>query len=267
MLITNSKDGVIVDLNHAFTNFTGFKLKDIVGKSTLEMDYITLEERAKVVSEINVNGCSENNKKEIRDKNNKIKSIIFNTFPIAEDTDSLLITYLFDMSKARLRIELHNDVLFKVLTAITGVGIILIKDYEGTKSVFYENNEARQILKGNSIKNIFNVLIEKKVLYLNVKSELYCAKIFSIHNDSCIKLILLEKLLSNKFIQDEIVEFDLTPRQQEVAFWVAMGLTNKEISEKLCIADNTVKDHIKDIFQKLGVHSRCKLFPKIFDLQ
>jgi len=110
MLITNSKDGVIVDLNHAFTNFTGFKLKDIVGKSTLEMDYITLEERAKVVSEINVNGCSENNKKEIRDKNNKIKSIIFNTFPIAEDPDSLLITYLFDMSKARLRIELHNDV-------------------------------------------------------------------------------------------------------------------------------------------------------------
>lgn len=266
MLITRPKDGVIIDVNQAYTNFTGFQFKDIIGKSTLEIGYVTLEERAKIINEINISGYSENNEKEIKDRDNNLRRIIFNTFPITSDSNGLLLTSLFDISKFRLGVELQNDILFKILTTVKGVGIILIKDCEGIGSVFYENDEAQKILKGNSLKDLYRILVEKKSLFLNVNTEYYGVKIFSINNDLFIKLILIEKISSNKFIKDEISEYDLTPRQQEVALLVAMGLTNKEISEKLCIADNTVKDHIKEIFQKIGVHSRCKLFPKIFDM-
>ena len=48
----------------------------------------------------------------------------------------------------------------------------------------------------------------------------------------------------------------LTDREREVFDQLAQGLTNKEIAENLVITTNTVKRHIKAIFEKLGVHTR-----------
>lgn len=50
--------------------------------------------------------------------------------------------------------------------------------------------------------------------------------------------------------------FDLTPRQAEVLHWIAEGKTNSEIATILACSFNTVKTHLKEIFQRLGVHSR-----------
>ncbi|HJR79915.1 MAG TPA: response regulator [Anaerolineales bacterium] len=48
----------------------------------------------------------------------------------------------------------------------------------------------------------------------------------------------------------------LTDREREVLELLAQGLTNKEIAEKLVITTNTVKRHLKAIFEKLDVHTR-----------
>ncbi len=48
----------------------------------------------------------------------------------------------------------------------------------------------------------------------------------------------------------------LTDREREVLDLLALGLTNKEIAEKLFITTNTVKRHLKAIFEKLDVHTR-----------
>ena len=48
----------------------------------------------------------------------------------------------------------------------------------------------------------------------------------------------------------------LTPRQAEVLHWVAEGKTNSEIGIILECSFFTVKTHLKEIFQRLGVHSR-----------
>ena len=48
----------------------------------------------------------------------------------------------------------------------------------------------------------------------------------------------------------------LTEREHEVLNLLAQGLTNKEIAEKLFITTNTVKRHLKAIFEKLDVHTR-----------
>ena len=48
----------------------------------------------------------------------------------------------------------------------------------------------------------------------------------------------------------------LTPRQAEVLHWIAEGKTNSEISIILECSFFTVKAHVKDIFQRLSVHSR-----------
>jgi DNA-binding NarL/FixJ family response regulator len=48
----------------------------------------------------------------------------------------------------------------------------------------------------------------------------------------------------------------LTRREREVLELVAQGLTNKEIAGELFITPNTVKRHLKAIFNKLDVHTR-----------
>lgn len=52
---------------------------------------------------------------------------------------------------------------------------------------------------------------------------------------------------------------DLTEREREVAELAAKGLRNHEIAEKLFISENTVKHHLKIIFQKLEIDRRSKL--------
>jgi DNA-binding CsgD family transcriptional regulator len=57
-------------------------------------------------------------------------------------------------------------------------------------------------------------------------------------------------------IQVLLERLDLTPRQAEVLHWIAEGKTNAEIAVILECSFFTVKNHTKEIFQRLGVHSR-----------
>ena len=51
----------------------------------------------------------------------------------------------------------------------------------------------------------------------------------------------------------------LTPRERELVRLVAQGLRNKEIARKLDITVGTVKIHLHNVYQKLGVDSRVAL--------
>ena len=51
----------------------------------------------------------------------------------------------------------------------------------------------------------------------------------------------------------------LSNREHEITACVAQGLKNKEIGEKLFISEQTVKNHLHNIFQKLGVSDRLEL--------
>jgi len=55
----------------------------------------------------------------------------------------------------------------------------------------------------------------------------------------------------------------LTEREREVLELLAKGLTNKEIAERLVITTNTVKRHLKAIFEKLNVHTRSAATAKV----
>ena len=50
----------------------------------------------------------------------------------------------------------------------------------------------------------------------------------------------------------------LTDREKEILRWVAAGMQNKEIAQKLGISLATVRNHIHNILEKLGVHSKLE---------
>lgn len=51
----------------------------------------------------------------------------------------------------------------------------------------------------------------------------------------------------------------LTPRELEIVRMVAGGLRNKEIGERLTISEGTVKVHLHNVYEKLGVDGRLEL--------
>lgn len=54
-------------------------------------------------------------------------------------------------------------------------------------------------------------------------------------------------------------KFGLTPRELEIVSAVVAGYSNKEVAEYFKISEDTVKHHLSNIFDKLGVSTRLEL--------
>lgn len=57
----------------------------------------------------------------------------------------------------------------------------------------------------------------------------------------------------------------LSPREKQVLSMVVMGFTNREIANKLYLAESTIKSHLSSAFEKLGVRSRSDATALILD--
>jgi two-component system, NarL family, response regulator LiaR len=56
----------------------------------------------------------------------------------------------------------------------------------------------------------------------------------------------------------KLEELRITPREHEILGLIAEGLSNREIGERLCVSENTVKTHASRLFDKLGVNRRVQ---------
>ena len=68
----------------------------------------------------------------------------------------------------------------------------------------------------------------------------------------------LEKLLRRQDAEARVRRL-LTARELEIVRMVAAGLRNREIGDRMCIAEGTVRTHLYNIYQKLGVVNRVEL--------
>jgi DNA-binding CsgD family transcriptional regulator len=62
-------------------------------------------------------------------------------------------------------------------------------------------------------------------------------------------------------------DMPLSPTQKEVALLLTQGVSTELIGERLHIKYSTVKDHISKIFDKLDIHHREELLPKLLALE
>ena len=72
-----------------------------------------------------------------------------------------------------------------------------------------------------------------------------------------IQAMIKQSLFSH--IEEENRMKQLSSRQSEVAQMIAMGMSNKEIAKHADITEQTVKTHLKTIYEKLDVHTRLEL--------
>ncbi len=70
-----------------------------------------------------------------------------------------------------------------------------------------------------------------------------------------------EQQVSREFKPDfssfaPLLKLGLTPRAAEALLWLAQGKTNADIATILGITESTVKKHVQEMFEKLGVETR-----------
>jgi len=69
----------------------------------------------------------------------------------------------------------------------------------------------------------------------------------------------LLQVLKNGGIPAPLSELPLTSREQDVFRLLAQGASNRQIAETLMITENTVKTHVRNILEKLELHTRSEV--------
>ncbi|HET9912629.1 MAG TPA: response regulator [Anaerolineales bacterium] len=141
---------------------------------------------------------------------------------------------------------------------------VLDLSLSGTNSYAWEKNVADQDLDGCQLlasardEGIPTIVVsgitereEIERIYSEYSISAYIEK--QTFDRSVFRRVVAETKAASKSL-DELGA--LTDREREVLDLLAQGLTNKEIAEKLVITTNTVKRHLKAIFEKLDVHTR-----------
>lgn len=60
-------------------------------------------------------------------------------------------------------------------------------------------------------------------------------------------------------VERTMADVRMTPREREVIELIGEGLSNKEIAKRLNIASHTVKSHVRNVMEKLALHSRLQI--------
>ena len=55
----------------------------------------------------------------------------------------------------------------------------------------------------------------------------------------------------------------LSPREEELLLALSTGVNTRDLAKRLFISEHTVRNHLKAIYRKLGVHSRTELFSRM----
>jgi DNA-binding NarL/FixJ family response regulator len=130
---------------------------------------------------------------------------------------------------------------------------------------------------------------EEEDLYEAVKAGAngYLLKEISIEEvaDAIRQVITGQSLISPSMASKLLTEFNtlakraeqqvplprLTDREREVLKLVAKGMSNRDVADQLYISENTVKNHVRSILEKLHLHSRMEAVvyavrEKLFDI-
>ena len=76
--------------------------------------------------------------------------------------------------------------------------------------------------------------------------------------------VVIEPAKSSEIAPIIIEAYSLTSRERDVVGALASGDTTSEIAARLFLSQHTVRDHIKTVFEKVGVSSRAELVAKLF---
>ncbi len=184
---------------------------------------------------------------------------------------SIHIMNFFDtyVAEVRKHMEYENDVIF---TYVEG----LLNGVVENKSQISDFSDRHEHVAGKleDLKELFvyqynqqsNELINNALYHI-----IMCGKELVVHGEIENKLlfpnvsILERNIMISRQREEEIREPNppivetLSDREREIVKWVAFGLSNKEIADKLNLSFHTITTHRRNISEKLNIHSSAVL--------
>ncbi len=188
LCISRAKDGTYVEVNKAALKMMGLPRKKVIGHTSIELGFISVQLRKLLIDDIKKQGFAVNIPGKVIINNQVVINVLFKIHPV----------------------KMGKETFFMICA--TGVA--------------------------------------------NHKST-----IGKLTDDKLYKITLND----DRFVKEKLKQYQLTPRKQEIALLSAMGKSTGEIANKLFISPHTVKDHQKEIFRTIGIHSRNELFPKLLN--
>ena len=137
-------------------------------------------------------------------------------------------------------------VAIKAASPSTKIVMLTVSDEEADLYEAVKNGASGYLLKDSSIEEVaqgIRVVAEGQSL---------------ISPSMAAKLLEEFKSISRAGTKSEVVLPRLTDRELEVLNLVARGQNNREIARDLYISENTVKNHVRNILEKLQLHSRME---------
>ncbi len=64
-------------------------------------------------------------------------------------------------------------------------------------------------------------------------------------------------------LRERLPLYRLTQREEQIVELILRGLSNKAIAADCRITEQTVKDHLKHVYRKMGVHQRTAVIAKL----
>ncbi len=130
------------------------------------------------------------------------------------------------------------------------VKIIMLTSFNEEKQVFAAfhsgaNAYCLKNIKPQELVNVINSVINGAI-WIDPSIASYILQLF--HSETAVNVIK----------ENEHNDFDLTAREKDILKLVAAGKSNKEIADELILSIHTVKNHLKNILQKLCVEDRTQ---------
>ena len=76
--------------------------------------------------------------------------------------------------------------------------------------------------------------------------------------------VVIEQAQPSEVVPIIVEAFGLTPRERDVVVCVTRGMDTGEVAAHLFLSAHTVRDHLKSVFEKVGVSSRGELVARLF---
>lgn len=147
------------------------------------------------------------------------------------------------------------------ISGVEGVSIIN-KKFSETHLVILSGNTDEDII-WQAISKGANGYLLKPVSLEEIKKQIEIVKNGGALISPEIAQILINRVNTIGQKKKSIISDKLTVRENEVIEQLVNGFTYKEIANVLGISVSTVNDHLKNIYNKLGVNSKAELISKI----